>query len=168
MPDENATDASLMLGNTADDDVTSLLTVIAEQLEDVKQAQGELIDNQAADNSYLIQALGYNDESNGLDITSQREVFSNFESAIADDHSDMITALRSIDGKLTQINGTLGEMATGTNSPGGSSLDYTSQLADLNQNLVYTNMLLIAVLLFVVVGSGLILGGQVTKWMKLR
>ncbi len=65
---------------------------------------------------------------------------------------------------IDKLNG-LAEVVTGNRVDG---IDYTTQFEQLTQLLVYTDMLLLVLIVFLVIGVGAFVGSQITRSMKLR
>lgn len=107
------------------------------------------------------------------------------------DPIDYTTQLNAVNSKLDGITAQLNQMISGENDTHivfsnlmdmldtinttiqnktivTGSIDYTASIANLSKLLAWTDILLIVVLVLLLLIGGIILGGQITKWMKMK
>lgn len=66
------------------------------------------------------------------------------------------------------VAGKLDDVVTALGSVGGDAVDYSAQLGQVSKLLVYTDLLLLVLITFLVVGVGVFVGSKVTERMRLR
>lgn len=96
-------------------------------------------------------------------VVSKLDGISNQLNQMMAGDNDTLVSLSSLHDMLDTINTTITNktMVTGT-------IDYSASIAKLSKLLAWTDILLIVVLVLLVLIGGIILGGQITRWMKMR
>ena len=116
-----------------------------------------------ADDAQQIETVDYSQPIGEISQTLS-EIQSELSEIQAD--KDDSESLKVIEKELKSISGTVDEISANSVSTVDGDVDYSNQINGICQLLTYSNMLLIAVLLFAVVGAGIKVGGLVTSHLK--
>lgn len=106
-------------------------------------------------------------------MASELEYLEAIANSVADSHSDMSTlngyvsaTNQKLDALTDKVNSILAAMPDA--GSGNGTIDYTGGIQSLCKLLSYTDLLLMVLLTFVVLLSGMVLGLAVTRWLKAR
>lgn len=104
--------------------------------------------------------------------TDLAHYLNSINSSISTLHGDISTLdgyMSSVDKKLdVVIDYTKSVLSNEPASKAVENVDYTDSINQLMQLLAYTDLLLLVLIVFVVIISGMLLGLAITRWMKAR